>query len=182
MEVAAFGGGRFGGYNGTVVYGNGEYGGGGGYNGPGADAILNTGPRRPNAAGAQAGGRVRAILPGTTWASRPAVLVGRGPRVIANPMNNTLLIQATAQEYEGIQQLIPELDVPPRQVLIEAKIYSIDLTHAFSSDVTGALQVDFRIRQHHRLQRLRCSAVSLTWRCASRQPCWWEKAASYSDE
>jgi general secretion pathway protein D len=55
-------------------------------------------------------------------------------------MNNTLLIQATAQEYEGIQQLIKELDVPPRQVLIEAKIYSIDLSHAFSSNVTAALQ------------------------------------------
>jgi general secretion pathway protein D len=60
--------------------------------------------------------------------------------VIANPMNNTLLIQATPQEYQGMEQLIKELDVPPRQVLIEAKIYSVDLTHAFSSDVTAALQ------------------------------------------
>jgi general secretion pathway protein D len=64
----------------------------------------------------------------------------RGPRVIANPMNNTLLIQATAQEYESIQELIRELDIPPRQVLIEAKIYSIDLTYSFSSDITAALQ------------------------------------------
>ncbi len=55
-------------------------------------------------------------------------------------MNNTLLIQATPQEYEGIEQLIRELDVPPRQVLIEAKIYSVDLSHNFSSDVTAALQ------------------------------------------
>ena len=39
-----------------------------------------------------------------------------------------------------MQQLIEELDVPPRQVLIEAKIYSIDLSHTFSSDVTAALQ------------------------------------------
>jgi general secretion pathway protein D len=60
--------------------------------------------------------------------------------VIANPLNNTLLIQATAQEYESIEDLIRELDVPPRQVLIEAKIYSIDLTYAFSSDITAALQ------------------------------------------
>ncbi len=64
----------------------------------------------------------------------------RGPRVVANPINNTLLIQASEQEYEDILQLIKELDIPPRQVLIEAKIYSIDLTHAFSSDVTAALQ------------------------------------------
>jgi general secretion pathway protein D len=65
----------------------------------------------------------------------------RGPRVIANPMNNTLLIQSTTQEYEGIQQLIKELDVPPRQVLIEAKIYSVDLNSSTSTDITGALQV-----------------------------------------
>jgi general secretion pathway protein D len=55
-------------------------------------------------------------------------------------MNNTLLIQATAQEYESMQQLIRELDVPPRQVLIEAKIYSIDLNHAFSSSIQATLQ------------------------------------------
>jgi general secretion pathway protein D len=36
--------------------------------------------------------------------------------------------------------LIKELDIPPRQVLIEAKIYSVDLSHAFSSDVSAALQ------------------------------------------
>ena len=38
------------------------------------------------------------------------------------------------------RQLVKELDVPPRQVLIEAKIYSVDLSHSFSSDVTAALQ------------------------------------------
>jgi general secretion pathway protein D len=54
-------------------------------------------------------------------------------------MNNTLLIQATPQEYENMEKLIRDLDVPPRQVLIEAKIYSIDLTHAFSSDVQASL-------------------------------------------
>jgi general secretion pathway protein D len=32
------------------------------------------------------------------------------------------------------------LDIPPRQVLIEAKIYSVDLSHAFSSDVAAKLQ------------------------------------------
>ena len=62
------------------------------------------------------------------------------PRVIANPLNNTLLIQASPQEYESILKLLKDLDVPPRQVLVEAKIYSIDLTHAFSSSVSALLQ------------------------------------------
>ena len=64
----------------------------------------------------------------------------RVPRVVANPLNNTLLIQATPQEYQNIEQLLKDLDVPPRQVLIEAKIYSVDLTHAFGSDVQAKLQ------------------------------------------
>jgi general secretion pathway protein D len=62
------------------------------------------------------------------------------PRVIANPLNNTLLIQASPQEYDSISRLLKDLDVPPRQVLIEAKIYSIDLTHGFSSSVSARLQ------------------------------------------
>ncbi len=45
-----------------------------------------------------------------------------------------------AQEYESILTLLKDLDVPPRQVLIEAKIYSVDLTHAFSSSVSATLQ------------------------------------------
>jgi len=65
---------------------------------------------------------------------------GHVPRVIANPLNNTLLIQASAQEYESILKLLKDLDVPPRQVLIEAKIYSVDLSHDFSTSVTALLQ------------------------------------------
>ncbi len=65
---------------------------------------------------------------------------GHIPRVIANPLNNTLLIQASAQEYESILKLLKDLDVPPRQVLIEAKIYSVDLSHDFSTSVTALLQ------------------------------------------
>ena len=62
------------------------------------------------------------------------------PRIIPNPMDNTLLIQATPQQYEGIIKLLRELDVPPRQVLIEAKIYEVDLTGAFSSGVAATLE------------------------------------------
>lgn len=82
-------------------------------------------------------------LTGTYLGNAPApggFVVGR-PRVVANPLNNTLLIQATPQDYENILKLLRDLDVPPRQVLIEAKIYSIDLTHGFSSDVQAKLQL-----------------------------------------
>ncbi|HUI54306.1 MAG TPA: type II secretion system secretin GspD [Bryobacteraceae bacterium] len=78
----------------------------------------------------------------------------RVPRVVPNPLNNTLLIQATPQEYEQILNLLRQLDIPPRQVLIDARIYEVDLgntqnygltsaqltaAHAASTLLTGAL-------------------------------------------
>jgi len=65
----------------------------------------------------------------------------RGPRVIPNPMDNTLLIQSTPQEWEQIQKLLIELDVPPRQVLIEAKVYEVNLNGALAGGVTSYLQM-----------------------------------------
>jgi general secretion pathway protein D len=64
----------------------------------------------------------------------------RIPHVIPNPFDNTLLIQGTPQEYEQINSLLRQLDVPPRQVLIEAKIYEVDLSGAFSAGVTSYLE------------------------------------------
>jgi general secretion pathway protein D len=66
--------------------------------------------------------------------------LGRIPRVVPNPMDNTLLIQGTPQEYEQILKTLNLLDVPPRQVLIEAKIYEVALTGAFASGVAAYLQ------------------------------------------
>jgi general secretion pathway protein D len=62
------------------------------------------------------------------------------PRVVPNPLDNTLLIQSTPQEYEKILKLLRDLDVPPRQVLIEAKIYEVTLTGAFASGVSAYFQ------------------------------------------
>lgn len=59
----------------------------------------------------------------------------RTPRVVPNPLDNSLLIQATPQEHEQIVKLLEKLDVPPRQVLIEARIYEVSLTGAFASGV-----------------------------------------------
>jgi Type II secretory pathway, component PulD len=64
----------------------------------------------------------------------------RVPRVIPNPMDNTLLIQGTPTEYQGILKLLNDLDIAPRQVLIEAKIYEVDLTGSLSSGVTAYMQ------------------------------------------
>jgi general secretion pathway protein D len=62
------------------------------------------------------------------------------PHIIPNPMDNTLLIQSTASDYKSIRKLLGEIDVPPRQVLIDAKIYEVDLSGALSVGVEAYLQ------------------------------------------
>ncbi len=64
----------------------------------------------------------------------------QGPHVIPNPFDNTLLIQGTPQEWEQIRNLLQQLDVAPRQVLIDAKIYEVDLDNEFAAGVSSYLQ------------------------------------------
>lgn len=64
----------------------------------------------------------------------------RVPKIVPNPFDNTLLIQCTKQEYEQIYRLLSRLDIPPRQVLIEARIYEVSLTGAFAAGVQAFLQ------------------------------------------
>ena len=61
-------------------------------------------------------------------------------RIVADVINNQLVIQATAQEYEQIKQTLKDLDIVPRQVMIEAKVYEVDLTGDLSAGVTAFLQ------------------------------------------
>ena len=72
--------------------------------------------------------------------SSPYGMQFKGPRIIPNPLDNSLLIQGTPQEYQSILKLLKELDIPPRQILLEAKIYEVSLTGAFASGVAAYLQ------------------------------------------
>jgi general secretion pathway protein D len=62
------------------------------------------------------------------------------PRIIPNPFDNTLLVQATPQQWAQILKLLDQLDTPPRQVLIDAKIYEIDLSGALSFGLEAFVQ------------------------------------------
>jgi general secretion pathway protein D len=143
-----YGGGMMGG----GMYGGGMYGGGmGGYapgmgQGYGIGAMNTTGlgpgvqmgftpgvANQPPAGSTDQTGRylgAAATVPGQQ---------ARIPQIVPNPMDNSLLIQATPSEYEGILKLLRQLDIPPRQVLIEAKIYEVSLTGAFANGVAAFL-------------------------------------------
>jgi len=142
-------GGAAGGYNAQQAYGYPTF---GGYAAqvPAANA---TGLPVGSAAAATAAGA--AATPGT-----PAVIP---PRIIANPLDNKLIIQADAQQYQNILKILKDLDVPPRQILLEAKIYSVTLTDAFTSNVTAQLAKNGSVAGFaHQLLGTISSAPSLT--------------------
>ncbi|HLH44017.1 MAG TPA: type II secretion system secretin GspD [Bryobacteraceae bacterium] len=156
----AYGGAGFGAYNGGA-YG-GAYGGGGTYGAPNAfmngfggagacgGGIPSSGGygypafggfsaqtplvSSPPAQAAAPGGQATAGAAGNPALAPPEV----PPRIVANPLDNSLIIQADPQRYQSIQKVLQELDVPPRQILLEARIYSIDLTDQFQSGVQAA--------------------------------------------
>lgn len=79
--------------------------------------------------------------PSQTPASRPetqapAVAMQGDLRIMFDEHNNALIIQATPHDYEIVERTLQELDTLPRQVLIDARIYEVDLT----GDLTLGLQ------------------------------------------
>lgn len=61
-------------------------------------------------------------------------------RIVPDELNNLILVQSTKQEWEIVHKTLQQLDFPPRQVLIDAKIYEVTLVGAFSAGVSAVLQ------------------------------------------
>ncbi len=51
------------------------------------------------------------------------------PIVVPNPLDNSLLIRGNAQQYQSVLKLLQQLDHPPRQILLEAKVYEVILSN-----------------------------------------------------
>jgi len=161
--LGGFGGGYGGGYGGYGggygAYGGGYPGMGGGYGGggayPGAYGMGGAGTMGPGALGAATQALNSQTATGTGAATAGGDLTGSymgmtgygsygagmHPRIIPNPFDNTLLIQGTPQEWEQISSLVEQIDIPPRQVLIEAKVYEVDLTGTWSAGVESVLKL-----------------------------------------
>ncbi|MGA3018971.1 MAG: type II secretion system secretin GspD [Bryobacteraceae bacterium] len=140
-------GGMSGGMNGGMnAYGGSGYGGfsGGGYSGGGGLANQTGGlfSQGTAASGASASGAAR-DLTGNFLGNAGQAGGSQGgsmPVVVPNPFDNTLIIKGSAQEIEQIKDLLRQLDVAPRQILIDAKIYEVDLQGSFSAGVESYLQ------------------------------------------
>jgi general secretion pathway protein D len=145
--------------NGMFGTGSGTYGGGIGSTGAGLGGTQFSSPGNPaftapgTAAGAAAPGTNGAIQTGGIGTAPGATgdLAGRYlgsalggynalPRIIPNPYDNTLLIQSTPEQWAQIEKLLEQLDIAPRQVLIDAKIYEVDLSGDLQYGVEAYLQ------------------------------------------
>ena len=61
-------------------------------------------------------------------------------KIISDETNNALVIQATPQEYAIIEDTIEQLDILPRQVLIDAQIYEVILDDSLAFGLSASLQ------------------------------------------
>jgi len=136
---------------GASMGGSGGYGGGygGGYpngGGYGYPVFGGYAAQQPASAVGQPAGAIAAntVIPGApaaaAAAAAPAQPLPPPVRIVPNPLDNALIIQADAQVLQAILKILKDLDVPPRQILLEAKIYSVDLTGTFASGVAASLQ------------------------------------------
>jgi general secretion pathway protein D len=63
-----------------------------------------------------------------------------GVRITTDPVNNSLIIQCSAQQYADIVKTLKDIDVVPREVMIEARVYEVTLTGNLSFGVEYFLQ------------------------------------------
>ena len=77
--------------------------------------------------------------PTTTEAGASSEATG-SVNIIADQDNNAILVLAGPQDYRAIESVIRQLDVQPRQVLIEATIAEVTLSHGLDYGVRWFLQ------------------------------------------
>jgi general secretion pathway protein D len=117
------------------------YGGGGGFGGQGGFGG-GFGGGGAFGTGQQLGPRLNPSAGTSAQVFRGGAITGLQDtvRVVVDEINNSLIIQSSAADYAYISEVIKKLDVLPRQVIIDARIFEIDLTDAFTFGVAATLQ------------------------------------------
>jgi len=122
----------------AVTEGGGRYGSGGQRTATGSQSLGDFGrsvTSRQGTGGLPGTGR-GASAPGvaggvqSAGSGGPAVEFESGVRVTADPATNSLVISAAPQDYATLREVIDQLDIPRRQVLVEAIIFEVSMTRA----------------------------------------------------
>jgi general secretion pathway protein D len=79
-------------------------------------------------------------LPSQTPDVISAAVGNNGIKIISDVVNNFLIIQATPQDWIQIERTLEQLDVLPRQVLIDAQIYEVTLDESLNIGLSATLQ------------------------------------------
>ncbi|HSW39443.1 MAG TPA: secretin N-terminal domain-containing protein [Acidobacteriota bacterium] len=75
------------------------------------------------------------VLRGQTFSGLKDVV-----RMVVDEINNSLIIQATPVDYAFILDTIKQMDVLPRQAIIDSRIFEVDLTDSLQFGVNAILQ------------------------------------------
>lgn len=83
---------------------------------------------------------LRRDAPATSRGAAATSVTGDGVTMSVDQRSNSLVFYTTGLRYEALLPLIRRLDVPPRQVLLEATIAEVSLTGEFANGVEFAFQ------------------------------------------
>lgn len=92
----------------------------------GAAGTTARGVLTPSAQAGQLGSRTGTST--TPSQALSTVQLGGGVRIMADELNNAILVYGSPAQFERIEEALRKLDVPPTQVLIEASIIEVTLT------------------------------------------------------
>lgn len=70
----------------------------------------------------------------------PAAVAGEGVTMSVDPRSNSIVFFTTGLRYESLLPLIRRLDIPPKQIVLEATIAEVSLTGEFANGVEFALR------------------------------------------
>jgi general secretion pathway protein D len=83
---------------------------------------------------------LRRDAPIGSGAPRAMSVQGQGITLSVDPRSNTLIFYTTGQRYQSLLPMIRRLDVPPKQILLEATVAEVTLTGEFAYGVEFAFQ------------------------------------------
>jgi general secretion pathway protein D len=75
-----------------------------------------------------------------TGAPAPMAVAGEGVTMSVDPRSNSVVFFTTGLRYEALLPLIRRLDIPPKQILLEATIAEVSLTGEFANGVEFAFR------------------------------------------